>query len=117
MIELIETPVASPNEGEWYYRKSLVILLSKINDTTYRAIILKSRKLYHYPSSKKKWKLIEKFKKEGCMLFRNNIRKPRISCERGRIWLTLEEVIELGHIYDSDIVEELKKVDQKKEKS
>jgi hypothetical protein len=114
MIELIETPVASPDEDEWCYRKSLVILLSKINDTTYRAIILKSRKLYHYPSSKKKWKLIEKFKKEGCMLCRNNI---RISCERKRIWLTLEEVIKLGHIYDSNIVEELKKVDQEKEKS
>ena len=112
MIELIETPLASPNDGKWCYRKSLVILLSKINDTTYGAVILKSRKLYHYPSSKKRWKLIEKFKKEGCMLCRNNIRKLRISYERKRIWLTLEEVIELGHIYDSNIVEELKKVDK-----
>ena len=117
MIELIEVPVHSADEGENCYRKSLVILLPNFREWN-RVLMLKSRRLYSSPVSKKRWNLIKKFKKEGCRLVRSALSINPSKKYRKRYKMSLDQVIELGHIYDSNIVEELKMVDYKeKEKS
>ena len=108
MIELIEVPVCSAYEGENCYRKSLVILLPN-----FRALILKSRRLYSSPVSKKRWNLIKKFKKEGCKIVRSTLSINPSKKYRKRYRMSLDQVIELGHIYNSNIVEELRLVDYK----
>jgi hypothetical protein len=110
MIELIEVPVHSADEGECNYRKSLVILLPDFEKWN-RVLMLKSRTLYRSPISKKRWKLIERFKKEGCRLVRSALAIDPSRRYRKRYRMSLYDVVNLGHIYDSNIVEELRQVD------
>lgn len=113
MIELIETHVVSPDEGENCYRKSLVILLSNNFRKWNRVLMLKSRQLYFTPVSKKRWNLIKKFKREGCRVVISDLLINPYKKYRKRYRMSLNQVIELGHIYDSNIVKELRQVDYK----
>jgi hypothetical protein len=117
MIELIEASVKS---SEQYYRKALIIFLSRDYDRRfgnvgYKVLILETRNSYPYPLSKKrhKWRLLEKFGLEGCALVRTTLWRDEFQEHGKRIKLSLNYVIRVGHIYDSNIVEELVMVDKK----
>ena len=116
MIELIEASIKS---SEQCYRKALIIFLSVDFDYRYvgrRVLILEGRTPYLYPLSKKrhKWKLLEKFGREGCAIVRTSLGYDEFQEHGKRIMLSLYDVIRIGHIYDSNIVEELRRVDTEK---
>ena len=116
MIEVIECPLYSARySGQ--YKKCLVITLPEHGKEWTRVLILESIQSYFLPISKKRWKLIDKFSREGCLFKKASMFIDFNKKYHQRFWISLEEVIELGHIYDSNIVEELKKIDQEKEKS
>lgn len=117
MIELIE---ASIKYSEQYYRKALIIFLSRnydrrLGNVGYKVLTLETRNLYLYPLSKKrhKWRLLEKFVREGCALVRTILWSDEFQEHGKRIKLSLYDVVKVGHIYDSNIVEELMMVDKK----
>lgn len=116
MIELIE---ASIKFSERCYRKALIIYLSVDFNYRYvgsRVLILEGRTLYLYPLSKKrhKWKLLEKFRREGCAIVKTFLGYDEFQEHGKRIMLSLYDVVRIGHIYDSNIVEELRQVDTEK---
>ena len=112
MIEVRETYTHFGEDRPGAFRKVLIIILDKefhFPDPC-SILVLGSRRSYTYPLSHKRWKLIEKFKKEGCTLRRSCVVfNPHVY--RRKLWMSLEELVEIGHIYDSDIVKDLKKVD------
>ena len=113
MIELIEASIKSSDQR---YRKALIIFLpADFVDCSVgrRVIILEGRTSYLYPLSKKKhkWRLLEKFSREGCTVVRTFLGYDEFQEHGKRMMLSLYYVIRLGHIYDSNIVEELKRAD------
>jgi len=111
MIEVIETYTHFGEDRPGTFRKVLIIILGKESyfPDPCRVLILGSRRSYSQPLSHKRWKLIEKFKEEGCTLRRASVvLNPNVY--RRKFGMSLKEVIELGHIFDSDIVKELVRV-------
>lgn len=116
MIELIEASIKS---SEKCYRKALIIFLSVDFDyRCHRVLILEERTPYLSLSKKRhKWKLLEKFEREGCAIVRTSLGYDEFQEHGKRIMLSLYDVVRIGHIYDSNIVEELRRVDTERAKA
>lgn len=86
----------------------MVILSSKMSGWD-RVLILESKKYYPLPISKKRWKLLEKFAKEGCCSYIASRVTESGRKYRQKIWLNLESVVKLAGINNDRIIEELKR--------
>jgi hypothetical protein len=111
MIEVIETALYSARRFG-VYKKAWIIKLQNLGDS-YKAIILTSYTTYHTPVSRKRWKLKDKFLKEGC-----NINKRTICLTkkkyRKKYWLTSEELIRICRIDNEYLINSLRQVEKEK---
>jgi hypothetical protein len=108
MIELIEIPLY--NFEMTRYKKCLMAILSSEVITGWdRVLLLESKNYYPLPISKKRWKLLKKFTKEGCCSYIvSRVSEPGRKY-RQKIRLNLESVVKLAGITDNRIIKELKK--------
>lgn len=106
MIELIEIPMYNYTMDR--YKKCLMVILSSVNGWD-RVLLLESKNYYPLPISKKRWKLLEKFTKEGCCFYiASRLIEPGQKY-RQKIRLNLESVVRLAGIKDNRTIEELKR--------
>lgn len=111
MIELIEAAVIS-YMGKYYFKSLIIGFPSTENIPEDKILILSSESGNYTPISHKRWNLIKKFTKEGCIIKRS---LPSNVILRRKIKLSLEEVINLGKFYSNDfseIVDRLREIDK-----
>jgi hypothetical protein len=111
MIEVIETALYSARRFG-VYKKAWIIKLQNLGDL-YQSIVLTSYTTYHTPVSRKRWKLKDKFLKEGCNINKRAIRLTKKKY-RKKYWLTSEELIRICRIDNEYLINSLRQVEKEK---